>query len=410
MQDPAEHMHGQGHLLVDNGSDDGDIDSYYFDLEGVSSGKRDEMLSLVAGEDVGVRFLGNTISTDPAGITKEMFAFREMYRLANQRIYLHFVIAYSHDDSRVAPIKSFVCHLDDTMSEFLPDAQWVASLHHSKDHKHWHIAVNMVDMRGFTIDTNLIFDKLRDVSDKHAVRNGLSVIVAPVHTVAVNKLSKREMDAIKNGSRLDITVLKNKINSILKITRSNNFLMFRNELAIAGIDLYRNGPDGGLVYGYGDGFYKASVLGGIMQLYGIKCVQSMGYDSAVEHIESLPRDVRFKVLNAACVDEDYFYLTDRINDAVVNEDIKKREVFCIAIQSMYKSRSVNDYKFILSTHNIDISEKDAIFIYTYGSHVWQEREMDRALSKQEVESFIASRVASGGDSQVRGVRRESSIL
>ncbi len=240
---------------------------------------------------------GNTIGATPQDIAAEMqglgACFNEFLG-RSLRTYMHLIISYSPEDSRRYSDETFLRHLRDTMANF-KSWQWSAALHRNTDNLHWHVCINLIKLDGKRIQTQQIWEKIRPVSDEQAAAHGLSVI-------ATSWLARiKKDDPIYEVSATIVNVLSTK--------RFGNLISLWKSLAMFGACLMRSGDKGGLIYEWKGKSIKASRIGRIAQLHGLRLIQEHGFEAAVELIQSM-HEPSFRELNARSIGEDYWLLLE----------------------------------------------------------------------------------------------------
>jgi|WetSurMetagenome_2_1015567.scaffolds.fasta_scaffold00408_11 hypothetical protein len=280
-----------------------------------------------APDDDIIIFTGNagTPFDDPKDVANRFESLRKEWKPYNKkfrRTYSHFVISHSCSDSQKFHVPVFKTHLFETIKRALPGCQWVASQHlntfYDKNEKqnnefeneaeligniHDHILVNSMKLDGSLLKTQFIQWKLRKASDEVARELGLSV-PARNRNLAIRRESFIERNAKKSGGALIKTMLRDKLVELAQQYGHRgefnlgewNELVREKDIALLKADESLEEQQGSLqssltlrgslVYHYAGQNCSASKMGKLFQLGGLYFLQTLGFEKAVNKIES----------------------------------------------------------------------------------------------------------------------------
>jgi hypothetical protein len=324
-----------------------------------------------------------------------------------KREYIHLVVSYDVNESKNVDLLR--CHLERTMNEFAPKTHWTASLHKVNFMRlennvkefawHWHICMNTVTNELDSIPTEKIWDRLRDISDRHAKELGLNVIDKPVYNPAFTREGHAER-AVLHRSRgqeeLMITTLRNRVREVLQTTTSKDLLDYASDLNKVGVHLYRasDSIDGSLVYllkGDERDFYaRASKLGALAQTYGVRVSQQKGYAQAVAHLQNFERNVDMRPYNIRAAHSapgpaDYVALPLAPGDHQMGDAEKLQRALIVQISlATAKAKTERQYFELLAKYGIHPTSNDTRSGYQVKGTFVDDKKLPRFAQYSEI--------------------------
>ena len=372
--------------------------------------------TLAASREDAIPKAGCLLSDTPAEMAVEMDLLKKSYpeKTNYKRQYAHIEISYLPGDGEKAGEKLglkenevYREHLNRVMNDpEFAGFQWDAALHLNRAHPHWHVAVNTMKTDGTLIKTHYLQEALREVSDRHAQELGLNIITAKQHT-AMKSLNQEEYRAKEEGRMLIVTQLRLKAAEVLKQSEANTLYGLQQEFEQHGIKLSRTGDEGGLVYKYNDRYFPASRLGKVFQLYGLKQTLETSFEAARRHIESLPKEVRFRDLNMQARDGSYTLLS--IGDERPQDD--RRELISILANTRLAAKSISEYREELAALGVE-AKGDSRFVYRFEDQSYSESSLQRQFRKESLGRYFEEKdrgSAGGATREFQPTLEEESI-
>jgi hypothetical protein len=340
---------------------------------------------------------------------------------------VHMVIAYSPDDSKTQDTMQLVRHTEATLKKMAhqkdengkallkdPDdaLMYTYGMHQDKSHKHSHVVVSRYSMKGQVVDTQAIQGRfLKPASDELANSMGINVVSEKEHQ-AISTKKNSEYKAQEDGRPLNITEVRERVMKVLRENPGRNIIEFKynlkgatpkirlhglspqqafKELNKEMVVLKRQGIDGNLLYKYRDNYIKASNIGAIAQLAGLKEVQRSGFYNAIKTIEQNTEPIKILNYLVATGPEKNIYLS-LINvlpeDGQEEESRRHLDVLLMFIRE--QARDLSEYHSMCRYHGIEVIERtDGKYEYKFDNRVYQSENIGKEYSIQELKTLLA---------------------